>query len=305
MAKIRRLSIGLLMALSFFLGTTCIARADTTSNCTVNGSSSPGTTNCSVVVDTNNFANARTNPATESVGAEVGSSSASGALALSTATNNDLFICSTTNPCQFIPPPPGTVLSIPVTFTFQLDGTASATSNFMQLDATYQVLPFLGASGGTFTFSFFEDPGKGPSASTAANASFQPANGGTITVPVKLTQDSSGNFQFSVDYTTPVTPLCNPGCPVTTFSQGTGPSEQVFGDSQSITAQLNGDGTPQTLDAFSTFSVGITSLDPNFQPMSLDGRTINIGTPTPEPRTVLLLASGLVGLFLLSRAHRV
>ncbi len=300
MAKIGRLSIGLLMALCFFLGTTRVARADSTSNCTVNGSGSTGTTNCSVVVDSNNFANARTNPSTESLGAKVGSSSASGGLAFSTAANNDLFICSTPNPCALVP---AITLSIPVTFTFQLDGTASATSNFMELDATYQVLPLLGASGGTFNFSFFEDPGKGPFADTEAAATFTPANGSTIKVPVTLTQDANGNFQFSVDYTTPATPLCSPDCPLAFFGGTAGPSQEVFGDSQSITAQLDGDSTPQSLDAFTTFSVGITSLDPNFQPASLDGRTLNIGTPTPEPSTVLLLASGLVGLLLLSRAH--
>jgi len=178
----------------------------------------------------------------------------------------------------------------------------------MGLSATYQVLPGPGAFGGQFTFNFDEDPGKGPSADVSATAFFYPSDGGTrIPVPVALTQGANGNFQYSLDYTTAATPLCSPSCPLFLASGGGGaPQVEVFGDSQSIATQLEGDGTPQFLDAFNTFSVGITSLDPNFQPASIDGRTVNIetATTTPEPSSVLLFASGLVAVFLVSRAHR-
>jgi hypothetical protein len=163
MAKIsyRRFSIGLLMGLALSLGTTRVARAESITNCNLNGSGSSGTTNCSVVVDSNNFANAHISTTTESMGAEVGSSSTFG-LDSSNATHNDTFACTTAHPCQVVPPSLGTTLSIPVTFTFRLDGTASPTSNFMGLSASYQVLPGPGASEASLLSTLTKTRGRAP-----------------------------------------------------------------------------------------------------------------------------------------------
>lgn len=297
----RRL-IQLLAGVCFLLGAAGAARADTSSSCFVNGTTSGGTgnTNCSVVVDSNNYASAKVIPGTANVGATVADVGL-GSLATANAQNDDLFFCPSSGGC-FVP---GVQISPMVRYTFQLDGTASATAGFMELDASYTGLPF-GGSGGRFTFSFFEDPGKGPSADTEASATFSPAGGSTIQIPVTLTKDANGNYNFSLDYTTPATPLCSPpGCQGQIAIINAAPVIEFYGDSESVAAQISGDGTPQFLNAISTFTVGITSLDPNFQPVSLDGRTFNVQTATtPEPASFLLLASGLAALFLLTRAHR-
>ncbi len=300
----RRLNIQLLAGVCFLLGAAGAARADSTSNCTVNGNGvSNNTTSCTFVVDSNNYASARVIPGTEQMGAKVAEVSAGG-FATAGAQNNDLFVCNAPNPCALVP---GGLISPMVRYTFQLDGTASATAGFTSLDATYTGLPFLGGSGGRFTFGFFEDPGKGSSATVEASAAFNPAGGGTTQIiPVTLTQDANGNYHFSLDYTTPATPLCGPpGCQGQLAVVNGAPVTEIYGDGENVSAQIDGDGTPQFLDAISTFTVGITSLDPNFQPVSLDGRTLNVQTSTtPEPASILLLASGLAALLLLTRAHR-
>jgi len=298
----RRFGIELLAGLCFFLGAAGAARADSTSNCFVSpNSSNLQTTNCSVVVDSNNYANASVIPGTANVGAKVGEVSLGG-FATASAQNNDFFFCNAPNPCGLIP---GGLISPMVRFTFQLDGTASATAGFMSLDASYTGLPLLGGSGGRFAFGFFEDPGKGPSTTVQASATFNPADGGTVQIPVTLTQEANGNYNFSLNYTTPATPLCFPGCNSFLAVVNGAPVTEIYGDGESVSAEVDGDGTPQFLNAISTFTVGITSLDPNFQPASLGGRTLNVQTPTtPEPASIVLLASGLAALFLLSRAHR-
>jgi hypothetical protein len=87
----RRLGIELLVGVCFLLGAAGAARADSTSNCFVSpNSSNSQTTNCSVVVDSNNYANAYVIPGTANVGAKVAEVSVGG-FATANAQSNDFF----------------------------------------------------------------------------------------------------------------------------------------------------------------------------------------------------------------------
>jgi hypothetical protein len=71
----------------------------------------------------------------------------------------------------------------------------------------------------------------------------------------------------------------------------------TFSDQLEIGAQVyNLLTTPNFVNAYDTFTVGITSDDPNIQFTSDGGRSTAPPISTPEPATMLLFGSGLAGL---------
>src|SRR5260370_41788627 len=114
----RRLNIQLLGGVCHLVGAAGAARADSASSCDVNGtfSSSNTTTNCSLVVDSNNYASAKVIPGTANVGAKVAEVGLGG-FAAANAQHDDFFVCNAPNPCPLVP---GGLISPMLRDTFRL-----------------------------------------------------------------------------------------------------------------------------------------------------------------------------------------
>ena len=152
------------------------------------------------------------------------------------------------------------------------------------------VAQFITTAGQQFSVGFSQDP------TFEGGASFSDGSGSND-VPLVVTVDNKGNLHISatinahVDFHLPA--FCPADCP-----------RELLSDSQKVSAELEGVGL---LDASHTFSVTLTSLDPNFVLTSADGRTG--GSPAapatvPEPTSLMLLGTGLTGVVCRARARR-
>lgn len=256
--------------LSWFVVVTCV-QADTVTSADVFLLSGPsasqsGTTASSAFIDSNNFANAVINPAAGTMGVEAVSGLSNRADA--TASHGDIWSC--------LGPACNTISVAPISLGLFLDGSATlGPSNDAHLEASYQISTIEG-------FKFIFDQADG---GFGASASYFSPSGTIVSVPVTLNQttDAQGNdiVNFSVDYS--ITTGMPSGCSSTPDH----PCPFSAGDLQGFNAFTNGG----AVMALHTFGVTITSLDPNIQLTSADGRT---GTaPVPEPTTLAMLATSL------------
>lgn len=225
-------------------------------------------TSSSAMIDANNFANSFVNPATGKMGVQTVSGPSNRADA--TASHKDTWSCS--GSCSGLSTAPIS-LGILVEGTLSLGPTLDA-----QMRASYSIDSGDG-------FSFFLDEADG---GVGANASYNFINGTHIDIPVAFTDNHDGTLSFSVKYSiaTGMPSGCNniPGVSSCPFSSG---------DNQSLSAET----VFGSIDAFHTFGVTVTSLDPNIQLTSADGRTGGPSTaPVPEPATLAMLATGLAGI---------
>jgi len=160
---------------------------------------------------------------------------------------------------------------VPVTLNFHVSGSASLTppGGFIGLSYTYDATSLLGSSAlGSFSFNFFEDPGRGPDAHIDATATFVDHHTGLTEHPtVSLTSGvfDPASLAFATDFS------------VTTFIGGctAAPcdlSQGIFTDLQSFVADTNpaNDGLPEGVDSLNTFQVSLISALPL---LSDDGRT--------------------------------
>ena len=230
-------------------------------------------TSSSAVIDANNFANAVINPAAATMGVQAVSGPSNRADA--SASHTDTWSCA--GSCS-------TLSSVPISLGIFLEGSATlGPTNDAHLQASYS----LGAGG----FSFIFDQADG---GFGASASFTDASGTVDIIPVTLT-NNGGTVDFSVGFST------TEGMPSTCSSTPGHPCPFQSGDIQDLNAFTNGG----SVDAFHTFGVTITSLDPSIQLVSADGRTGGTGTaPVPEPGTLTLLGMGLAGLAVCFRFRR-
>jgi hypothetical protein len=272
--RLRFLGISLLSLLVFV---TC-AQADVVTSADVFLLSGPSAaqsgsfTSSSAVIDANNFANAVINPSAGTMGVQAVSGPSNRADA--SATHTDTWYCAIGGGCGTLP--------ISVSLGIFLEGSASlGPTNDAHLEALYSI-------GTTEYFKFVFDQADGSFGATASYTD----TGGTTDIPVTLTDNGNGTVAFSLNFltTNAVFPsMCNAPCLTST------------GDVQNLNAFTNGG----SVDAFHTFGVTITSLDPNIQLISADGRTGGTGTaPVPEPGTLTLLGTGLAGLAVRFRFKR-
>lgn len=229
-------------------------------------------TSSSAMVDANDFANAIINPAIGTMGVQAVSSPTNRADA--SATHTDTWYCAIGGGCGTLP--------VSVALGVFLEGSASlGPTNDAHLEANYSI-------GTTEDFRFVFDQADG---GFGASASYTDTNG-TINIPVTVVVNGNGTVDFSLNFSTThaVFPsMCNAPCLTST------------GDVQNLNAFTNGG----SVDAFHTFGVTITSLDPSIQLISADGRTGGTGTaPVPEPGTLTLLGTGLAGIVVRSRFKR-
>jgi len=139
-------------------------------------------------------------------------------------------------------------------------------------------------------FSFIENNPDGPN---GVSTMFCSAPGiGCVDLHPTLTLDSNDIFHFGVSAAVPGFITCMAPCPLPE-GNGKPPVNPVFIDSQSLIATVYGDGSPEFADALDPFSVSITSLNPNVQFASVDGRTIGPPAAVPEPSALILVGTGL------------
>jgi hypothetical protein len=229
----------------------------------------------SVTIDSNNFANAVVNAAAGTMGVEAVSGPSNRADA--TASHGDTWTCVGTD-CNALVP-------VPVSLGVFLDGSATlGPTNDAHLEATY------GLGAGFFKFVFDQADG-----GFGASATFTNDSGivNIITIPVTV-NDNGSTVDFSVNFST------TEGMPSTCSSTPDHPCFQSD-DNQTLNAFTNGG----SVFALHTFGVTITSLDPNIQLTSADGRTGGTtAAAVPEPTMLTLLGPVLVAIAVRFRSKR-
>jgi hypothetical protein len=282
------------------LGSGAANASDTTSSSQVNpvGGSSlseDGTTSSSVTLDANNFAKSFVTPGTSIMGAAVSADpSVSFSPSTQTTHNDDWFFnCNATHVCGSVP----ISQPIPIQLTFGVKVSETQVTGgdaFLEFDANYQL-----QTGGSFSFSFAQD---GPGDFELSSQYFD-ASGKRTDLPV-VTTLSDGVYTLSVNATVDdsvcgLNSVCIPeemSCPAGESCSST----PAFTDQQFIRALIdsNADAGPDMIDGFDPFSIDIVSLDPNYQFISADGRTIG-NLPAggvPEPAAWAMMLTGFAGI---------
>ena len=287
----------LFVAFAFVVGVSGAATAGSISQSEVTpneGSSvsSNGTTSSSATLDANNYARSFITPGTSIMGAAVATDGSASPTTTTTHQDSWWFNCAPPNTCESL------ALSNPIplelTFGIKVSETQVVDSAYLEFDASYQL-----QTGGQFNFTFAQD-GQGDFELTS---NYVTSNGDTVDVPVTQTL-ANGVWTLTANATVQ-DQICgiNSPCIPTEMSCNSGQNcsnAPAFTDLQSITALIDPNfGESDIIDGYDPFTVDIRSLNPNYQFISADGRTIG-GTPTvdtPEPGSALLLAGGLFGLW--------
>ena len=281
---------------------TASAHATTISTSSVQISNSPagrfrddGSSSSSVKVDGDNYAQSFVRPQLGQMGASV-SSSVSDGNAFTRSTFDDSWSC--TAPCASFPNGSGIV---PLSLSFDLDGVVSdfgrpngygTGTPDLEIKATYTI-GVLGAFQFWMTENEF-DRDQGPlGAGSLLLAKFCHTATSCIDLPVDLEPyyDPDPDLdlvKFSV-HASGLTLMC-PGCAA------------GFVDEMFLQASSSSSGNVSLVDAFHTFKVTVTSLDPNGQFLSEAGRSTSaavepppVSAAVPEPATLGMVGLGLVG----------
>ena len=160
---------------------------------------------------------------------------------------------------------------------FHMGGITASLNSGGSLGFDYQISSTAGSYDLFFRFNEDGEPG---TVNTSAGIDNYDSSGFLGTTPLSPTVTITGSIvSFSLDGS---------------FVASVG---NVFSDQLEIGARVyNEPTTSDFVNAYDTFTVGITSDDPNIQFTSDGGRSTATPISTPEPSTLLLLGSGLAGL---------
>ena len=285
------------LAVAFVTALSGAARADMISNSLVtpNGGASVvdnGTVSSSASLDANNYAKSFITPGTAIMGAAAATDGSAQPITMTTHQDNWWFSCGASSCATEFPL--SKPIPLQVTFGIKVSETQVTGSAYLEFDASYA----LGTNGyGQFNFSFVQD-GQGD---FELQSTYVQPDGQVVDLPVDQTL-VNGVYTLSATATelAQVCGLDGSSCIPSEMSCAPGiacSDTPAFTDTQSIEALIDpGQGEPDIIDGYDPFTIDITSLDPTYQFISGDGRTIG-GAPTnsvPEPNSALLMASGLI-----------